>query len=116
MGMRVSRHLFTVGAVSVALMVGSTPASSAVQGSQQTSGAGQLRERACRPGEKATIPSRRNPTSLVCADLGDASGVPQRAAGVPRGLIVAGAVASGLMVAQIASEGSNARIRVSVSE
>lgn len=42
------------------------------------------------------------------------AGVPQRAAGVPRGLVIAGALAAGLAVAAIASDGSNGRLPVSV--
>ena len=42
-----------------------------------------------------------------------AVGTPQRAAGLPRGLIIAGALASGIAVAVLASRGSNGRVGVS---
>jgi hypothetical protein len=42
-----------------------------------------------------------------------AAGLPQRAVGVPRGLILAGALAAGLAVAAVASSGSNGRLPVS---
>lgn len=42
-----------------------------------------------------------------------AVGTPQRAVVVTRGMIIAGAVASGLVVAYVASKGSNSRVSVS---
>lgn len=42
-----------------------------------------------------------------------AVGVPQRAAFAPRGLIIASALAAGLAVAVVASDGSNGRLPVS---
>ncbi len=69
--------------------------------------------RECRRGERPTPASRRDDGSLVCPARLAARGDPQRAAGTPRGLIIAGAVASGLAVAAIASEGSNGRLPIS---
>lgn len=55
----------------------------------------------------AQAPAVEGPSGPVAA------GVPQRAAGVPRGLILAGALATGLTVALLASNGSNGRLPIS---